>query len=87
MFRIEKFFLCLPINVAGFFVALIDLTLAVFTIKFADSKLRISPHLRDQPDVMRLIDFLIIIYAVFELVASCLVVIAIVKVIFIFLKL
>lgn len=82
MFLVKKFLCCFKIEIAGYVCATNDVIISVLSCFFANGYASHAPHIVMHPDLREPVKYLIFLYSATELIASLLVFIAMIKVVF-----
>lgn len=80
MFLVKKFLCCFKIEVAGFVCVMDDIIISVLSCLFAVDMMRNAPYIKEHPDLIKPVKYLIFLYSTTELIAALLVFIALIKV-------
>lgn len=80
MFLVKKFLCCFRIEFAAYVCAIDDVIISILSSLMAVDMMKLSPHIREHPDLKEPVKILIFLYAATELIASLLVFIAMIKV-------
>ena len=80
MFLVKKFLCCFKIEIAAYVCVVDDVIISILSSLMAVDMMKMSPHIREHPDLKEPVKFLIFLYAGTELIASLLVFIAMIKV-------